>query len=401
MTIASTTSRNDYTGNGVTDTFAYNFKVFDENDLLVTLRDTTGVETAQTIITDYAVTGVGEATGGNVVFVTAPTLDYGVTIRRVVDLLQETDIRNQGPFYAEAHENEFDYRNMIDLQQQDEIGRCYKLPETEAGTAAKTVLPYATDRASKYFAWDVNGDPIASDGGAVGYLYNISPFMETVLDDTTAAAARTTLGISLTNLGISAYAQTLLDDADASAAQTTLGISNFIKTLLNDADSATARATLEISQTNLGITAFAQTILDDADAAAVRATIGVSTGDPTLYKVELNSAVSNGGSATYVPCSGCSLTGMTSGTYLFQFCASYLAAAGGGVQMYAIHQDGVEITTSTRTISTTGSADNTIVTAAVLTVTPASVVDVKWKTDTGPDTLNERTFTALRVTVAP
>lgn len=125
-----------------------------------------------------------------------------------------------------------------------------------------------------------------------------------LLDDTTPAAALTTLGVSayaqtllddadastaLSTLGFSTYGKTLINGADASAAQTTLGISTFVKTILDDAAATNVLTTLGFStygktmiddadasaaQTTLGISTFVKTILDDADAAAVLATIG-------------------------------------------------------------------------------------------------------------------------------
>lgn len=142
MSLSSTTNRNTYTGNGAVDTYAYSFKIFDEDHLVVTVSDTATppVETTLTITTDYTVTGVGATGGGNVVLVdnSQDWIDaegdlksgYTITIRRVVPLTQTTDIRNQGDFYPEAHEDRFDKLVMADQQQQDEIDRSIKLPTT-------------------------------------------------------------------------------------------------------------------------------------------------------------------------------------------------------------------------------------------------------------------------------
>jgi hypothetical protein len=185
-------NRNDYTGNGATDTYSYTFKIFAEGDLLVTQRDaaTVPVETTLVLNTDYTVTGVGSASGGTIVLTAGNlTSNYLLTIRRVRALTQETDVRNQGDFYPEVHEDAFDHHVMIAQQQQDELNRGLRLPETEAGSAASRTLP--TDRASKYLAFDADRNPIAS---AAQSGVPTSAFMTTMLDDETAAEARNTLG---------------------------------------------------------------------------------------------------------------------------------------------------------------------------------------------------------------
>ena len=72
MTVSSSTNKVSYSGNGSLTTFAYSFKIFDQGDLTVILRAADGTETVQTITTHYTVSGVGSASGGNVVFGTAP-----------------------------------------------------------------------------------------------------------------------------------------------------------------------------------------------------------------------------------------------------------------------------------------------------------------------------------------
>lgn len=150
-TISSTTSRMDYTGNGAVDTYSYSYKIFANTDLLVTVRDTDDVETTLTLTTDYTVTGVGSSSGGNVVLVNSAQAwldgdgdlktNYILTIRRVRPIKQLTDIRNQGAFYPETHEDTFDSLVMIDQQQQDEIDRSVKLSETTDPDDFDTAIP--------------------------------------------------------------------------------------------------------------------------------------------------------------------------------------------------------------------------------------------------------------------
>lgn len=229
MTIASEISRVDYIGNGAVDTYAYTFRVFDDSHLLVTIRDTSDVETTLTLTTDYTVTGVGTS-GGNVVLVDADQswLDadgdlltgYTLTIRRVLPLTQETDIRNQGDFYPESHEDEFDKLVMVDQQQQAQIDGSFRLPETIDPGDVSTVLPIPV--ANRTIGWNATADALENFANAGDLV--VTAYIETLLDDANASAARTTLEVTQTNLGISSFIQTLTDDTTAAAARTTLGI---------------------------------------------------------------------------------------------------------------------------------------------------------------------------------
>lgn len=142
MSLASATNRNDYTGNGATATYSYTFRIFEDSDLLVTTVDTDGVETELTLTTDYTVSGAGDASGGSITLVAGNlTSGYGITIRRVRPLTQTTDIRNQGDFYPETHEDAFDHMVMISQQQQDELDRSAKNAETVSSSDFDPTLP--------------------------------------------------------------------------------------------------------------------------------------------------------------------------------------------------------------------------------------------------------------------
>ena len=77
MTISSTTVKNSYSGNGSTTAFAYTFKIFANTDLQVIIRSSTGTETVKTLTTHYTVSGVGDASGGNVTFIDGTKIETG------------------------------------------------------------------------------------------------------------------------------------------------------------------------------------------------------------------------------------------------------------------------------------------------------------------------------------
>ena len=196
MSVTSTTNRKSYAGDAVTASFATNPVVFfDTSDLAVSVVSALGVETALTENTHYAVTG-GDGTTGTVNLAGgsapygAPASGVTLLILRVVPLTQPVDLVNNDGSDAEVQERAYDRLTMM-VQQLNEVdSRAIKLPASEVGSAALTELP--VDRASKFLAFDSSKNPIASAGPAGSTP--VSAFMETVLDDATAADARTTLG---------------------------------------------------------------------------------------------------------------------------------------------------------------------------------------------------------------
>ncbi|VFS64195.1 N terminal extension of bacteriophage endosialidase [Kluyvera cryocrescens] len=113
MTVSTEVNHNEYTGNGVTTSFPYTFRIFKASDLVVTTNDTNGVLRTLTLNTDYTVTGVGSYSGGAVVLPLPLANGWAISIERSLPVVQETDLRNQGKFFAETHEGAFDYLTML------------------------------------------------------------------------------------------------------------------------------------------------------------------------------------------------------------------------------------------------------------------------------------------------
>ena len=158
MTVSTTTSKVSYSGNGSTTAFAYTFKVFDEDDLTVILRDdTTGTETVQTITTHYTVSGVGNTGGGNVTFGTPPATGKTVVIRRESSQTQDTDYTPNDPFPAEAHEDALDKLTFIAQEVQEELDRAIKISRTNTMTSTEFTVG-ASARANKILAFDSAGE---------------------------------------------------------------------------------------------------------------------------------------------------------------------------------------------------------------------------------------------------
>src|SRR5215217_6610516 len=124
MTVASAVSRITVAGNSSATSFAFPFKITSSSHLTVTKTTSTGVTTTLTLGTHFSVSGVGSESGGSITYplsgTALPTGDT-LTMRRVVPLTQTTDLTNQGAFYAEVHESEFDNLTYMAQQLTDQL----------------------------------------------------------------------------------------------------------------------------------------------------------------------------------------------------------------------------------------------------------------------------------------
>lgn len=221
MTVATTTNRVSYTGNGSTTAFSVTFPFYDNTDLQVIERViATGVETTKTLITHYTVTG-GSGSTGTVTAVTAPASTVQWTIKRVLPRTQGTDLTPNDPFPANSVEQVFDRAVML-IQEIEEItSRCLRFPATDS-TSLTSQLSSAVARASKYLAFDSNGNVTLTSGTDGSQI--ISSAMEAVVGALTLALARAAmlvpgLGDNNTYTG----SQTISGDVSFGAAVATPG----------------------------------------------------------------------------------------------------------------------------------------------------------------------------------
>jgi hypothetical protein len=159
MTISSTTVKNSYSGDSSTTTFSYTFKIFQDSDIQVIIRSSTGTETTKTITTHYTVTGAGNSGGGSVIFTggNIPTTGQTVVLRRNIPQTQAIDYIANDPFPAESHEEGLDRATMSIQQLQEEVTRSIKLSRTNTMTSTEFTVA-AADRANKILAFDSTGE---------------------------------------------------------------------------------------------------------------------------------------------------------------------------------------------------------------------------------------------------
>lgn len=152
MTISSTLSRWEYSGDGSTTVFAYTNKIFADTELEVYSDNV-----LQTLTTDYTVSGAGVETGGNVTYVTAPASGVKVVIIRVVADTQAQDYPQGGSLPSGVIENDIDRRTIVSQQQEEKLSRAMLTPAGEA--QLDMTLPTVALRANKALHMDSAGKP--------------------------------------------------------------------------------------------------------------------------------------------------------------------------------------------------------------------------------------------------
>lgn len=278
MSLSSTTSRVGYVGNGAVSTYSYTFKVFAESDLRVTVKNLSNVETVLTIATDYTVTGVGVTAGGSIVLVNSAQawLDAGgdlltgftLTIRRVLTLNQNTDIRNSGDYYPETHEDTFDRGIMIAQQHQDEIDRSFKLPESVSSAAFNPTFPADILNSA-------NKVPVMNAAGTGIALVTEWPSALAISGATTSAAAAAASAAAALISETAAAASAIAALASQNAAAASAG------TASTDAGTATTQAGIATTQAGISTTqagiSTAQAVIATTKAAEAVVSAGTAT----------------------------------------------------------------------------------------------------------------------------
>ncbi|MEM7952233.1 hypothetical protein Q4R36_11295 [Morganella morganii] len=128
MTVSTELSHEEYTGNGVTTDFDFRFRIFEAKHLVVSIADTNGTERILTNGTDYTLRGVGSYRGGKVILKMPLATGWKIGIARDLPAVQETDLRNQGKFFAEVHEDAFDYLTMLIQKSLGYLSLCLRKP---------------------------------------------------------------------------------------------------------------------------------------------------------------------------------------------------------------------------------------------------------------------------------
>lgn len=192
MTISSQTNKTVIAMSTVGQTsFPYTFKILDDGDISVSSYNLITGASTNYFTYEYAVTGVGNDAGGNVVFTDSPvsSIEEGryLVIKRNLPLTQETDYVEYDAFPAQSHENALDKLTMIAQQLKNDADQSIRL--NDALTNFDPVIKQ-TPVAGAVLSIDASGNGFefkaSADTGA--YLFPTGNGLLAQTDENTATA---------------------------------------------------------------------------------------------------------------------------------------------------------------------------------------------------------------------
>ena len=230
MTIASQDARSGpYNGNGSTTVFAYDFKALSQTDLVVTLKNSAGVETVQTLTTNYSVSGVGVEGGGNVTMVTAPASGETLTITRSVPVTQGVDLQNRGGVQPSTLETAYDRLTQISQDTREVQDRAVKFPVSSALSGIE--MP-GTATSNATISWNSDGTALIN-GPTASQISSAETYATNASNSASAAAvSESNAGTSETNAAASYDA---FDDRYLGSKSSAPSVDNDGNTLLDGA----------------------------------------------------------------------------------------------------------------------------------------------------------------------
>ena len=202
MTISSEAARRTVPllCDGVTVTFPFSFRIFATADVDVTVQAADGSVTVLTEGAGFTVSMNSDQSaspGGTITTPSAYAAGNSLVISSGVAATQSTAIPNASAFYANVVEQALDRLTTLLIDLKELAGRSVRFPVTDEDAAV--ALEPAALRANSVLAFDADGQPYCSTG-LLGGSIAPSAFIETLLDDASAAVARATLGLDINAL---------------------------------------------------------------------------------------------------------------------------------------------------------------------------------------------------------
>jgi hypothetical protein len=310
-----------YSGDGTTHVFAYTFRVFQNTELLVLIRNNTTGATyiasdaarsgsydpdthvgGEGLNTAYILSGVDDPNGGNVTFKydtnnpsdeNYSTTDYrpqtgeSVIIIRVPAVSQETNYVPGGAFPAESHEDALDKLTFHVQRIEDQLNKTIQRPEADTGAVGSSidsslsVLPDNADMKGKYLSF--NATTGAPEAGATATDVVLSSSAQTLTNKSINADNNSISNLDVENFKGSAIV-TEAEGIQGNDNDTTLPTSAAVKDYV---DSQATGETLNVDTDggNFALTIDSETLTFDGGAGITTSSSG------TTVQIDIDASV--------------------------------------------------------------------------------------------------------------
>jgi hypothetical protein len=181
MTVADNTSRNQYTATSGQTVFAYTFEIVDKSHIVVLQNGVTLSEGA-----DYAVSDVGNDSGGNVTLTVGASTSDILTLYRDMPHSRTQNYTDSGDFLASEINADFDNLWLAGEQTDRSFSQSIRKPITDSSSISME-LPAASSRANKLLGFSATGAVQASSSDLLNVTATSTEL--NVLDGITASTA--------------------------------------------------------------------------------------------------------------------------------------------------------------------------------------------------------------------
>ena len=275
MSLNSTNDRITASGNGATLTFTFGYKLIDQADLVVITKvDSTGVETAKVLNTDYTLSGTLTnniyENGVTITFSSAPATGTTVIAYRDKSAIQELELTENGKIPSDNLEKQLDKLTMMVQRVKNKLARSIGLKEGFTATFDPSLPAIMVDDGYLKTKSDGSGlEYIAQDDLINTISTGSQAFTASKALVSSAAGLATTSATSSTEIGYVAGV--------TSAIQTQLNGKAPVAGALTASRALISNASSQVTTTNVthaeldyvgGVTSAIQTQLDSKLAAS-------------------------------------------------------------------------------------------------------------------------------------